>query len=502
MRNTLLLFAAAVVCGNFALANEKTSTIEQLEARIEAIENQQPVKEAEQNKALEALVDSFNNTTESRSQSHRAYADRVEQVLQDFVEIDGYFRAGYGRNDEGGSQVGFIAPGAMAKYRLGNEAENFGEIIFGKNFFMPGSFGVDDSLKPKGSGSGPVAHVQFRLDFFNDYSDFSSSSNTSVGLPEAWASIGNVLSAMPEAKFWAGNRFYRRHDIHLNDFFFWNMSGGGAGVEDIPMAGGNFAAAWIGTGATSGFSDLPQPDPENKAGFSKSNIDLRWYDVPLLGGKMELGLIHSKAKSGLDAEGNSTDDTSGYALHFVHTIDEFISADGLNKFTLQYGTESAKTFTSGFETITINGGSFIQPDLDGSWRFRITENFTANLSEKLSIGPVLIYQTTEYGGGFGKQSWYSAGLRPIYHFNDRLSLAVEGGWDRVEQDYTDTSGSLYKLTIAPQISLGNRFNSRPAIRAFVTWASWSDDFEGQIGGIDYASKNEGLTAGVQMEAWW
>jgi maltoporin len=41
----------------------------------------------------------------------------------------GDFRAGYGRNDQGGSQVGFQAPGAFATYRLGNEAENHGELI-------------------------------------------------------------------------------------------------------------------------------------------------------------------------------------------------------------------------------------------------------------------------------------------------------------------------------------------------------------------------------------
>ncbi|SMF24150.1 maltoporin [Alteromonadaceae bacterium Bs31] len=503
------IFIALILSSNIILAEDSSSSgehrIQELEARIEALEKQPTQKKRQEpltHEGLEALVDSFGNTTESRSQANRRYADRVEQVLQDFIEIDGYFRAGYGHSNEGGNQVGFKAPGAMAKYRLGNEAENFGELIFGKNFFMPGAFNVDDELKPKGSASGPIAHVQFRLEFFNPYDEFSSSSETNVGLPEAWASIGNVLTAMPEAKFWAGNRFYRRHDIGLNDFFFWNMSGGGAGIEDVSFAGGKFAAAWIGTGSTSGFTDLPQPDPENKAGFSKTNIDLRWYAVPLLGGEMELGLIYSQTESGLDSEGNRAQDTDGYAINVIHTIDEFISQDGANKFSIQYGTQAAKTFTSGFETININGGSFIQPDLDGSWRFRITENFSANINEHFSIGPVLIYQTTEYGGGFGKQSWYSAGVRPIYHFNERMSIAFEGGWDKVEQDYTDSSGSLYKLTIAPQISLGGSFNSRPVIRAFVTWASWSDDFIGEVGGIDYASKSEGITGGVQMEAWW
>src|SRR6266853_2790280 len=45
-------------------------------------------------------------------------------------EFHGYFRSGYGLNSQGGSQVAFQAPGADAKYRLGNEAETYGEIIF------------------------------------------------------------------------------------------------------------------------------------------------------------------------------------------------------------------------------------------------------------------------------------------------------------------------------------------------------------------------------------
>lgn len=60
---------------------------------------------------------------------------QMEKVLNDFVDIGGYFRAGYGRDDKGGPQPAFQAPGAFAKYRLGNEAENYGELIVGKNWY-------------------------------------------------------------------------------------------------------------------------------------------------------------------------------------------------------------------------------------------------------------------------------------------------------------------------------------------------------------------------------
>jgi maltoporin len=118
------------------------------------------------------------------------------------------------------------------------------------------------------------------------------------------------------------------------------------------------------------------------------------------------------------------------------------------------------------------------------------------------LGPVFIYQITDYAGDEGKVQWVSAGVRPIWHFNQRISLALDAGADWVQDDNANTDGVLYKVTLAPQVSLGGRFMSRPVIRAFVTYASWSDDFVGLIGGTDFANDSDGLTAGMHMEVWW
>ena len=59
--------------------------------------------------------------------------EKLQQQLSAF-EFHGYFRSGYGLNGEGGQQVAFQAPGAGAKYRLGNEAETYSELIFVNNW--------------------------------------------------------------------------------------------------------------------------------------------------------------------------------------------------------------------------------------------------------------------------------------------------------------------------------------------------------------------------------
>src|SRR6516162_1660900 len=322
------------------------------------------------------------------------FRERIEQVLQDFVELHGYFRAGYGKDNQGGPQVAFQAPGALSKYRLGNEAENYGEIMFAKNFYVPNMFSLDPNVRPDGTPTGPIARVETMISVYNPYQDLLSSSGTSFGLPELFASIGNVVDSQPSMKFWAGSRYYRRQDIHISDFFFYNMSGTGGGVEDVELPFGKMAFAWIGAASRSGFSDVPQPDPNNKAGFSKANYDLRLYDVPLPLGKGEFGVVYAHADSGLDASGRSAPSSDGVSFTFLHTSEQFISEDGVNKFSLQFGTGAAKTFTSGFETFNLTNGVFIRPDLNSSWRFRATEHFTANLNENFAIGPALVYQMT------------------------------------------------------------------------------------------------------------
>ena len=97
---------------------------------------------------------------EGAPSEYQPLRDRIEHVLQDFVDINGYFRAGYGRDDKGGPQVAFQAPGALSKYRLGNEAENYGELTFGKNFYAPDLFSLEPKLRPDGTPTGPIARVQ------------------------------------------------------------------------------------------------------------------------------------------------------------------------------------------------------------------------------------------------------------------------------------------------------------------------------------------------------
>ncbi len=429
---------------------------------------------------------------------------RLSQVLNDYLDTAGYFRAGYGRDEEGGPQPAFQAPGAFAKYRLGNETEDYGELMLGKNWYVPDLFAEEPPPRPDDTPTGPIARTQIRMAFYNPYSS-SSGSASQVSLPESWASIGNVFAAQPSVKFWAGNRFYRRQDICIDDFFFYNMSGAGGGVEDYELGNGKLALAWIGNGAQSGVysSDIAAlPSPNNIAGFSKQSVDLSLYDFELPAGKVELGLVFAAENSGKNANGQEAPNSQGGAVTFIHTYEHFLSDDGVNKLSLQFGTGAAKTYTSGYETTTLTNGTYIISDEPDSWRFRATESFVSDINPHFSISPAIIYQYTDYRNMLGDVQWLSGGVRPVYHFNDHFDVAFEGGVDHVDDSGAGPSGTLYKLTFAPEVSLGNKFFSRPILRAYVTYAAWTDGFKGSVGGNDYMDATAGWVWGLQMETWW
>jgi len=511
-----------------ALRGDYQKRIDQLEARIRELESREPEAApapkrtvtrqapktpapapaeaetaAETGRAARMAVDErFREDTETRDIARRPdaetmLADRIEDVLEGYIDITGYFRAGYGRSNEQGAQQAFGIPD-FAKYRLGNETNNYGELAFSKTFYPAGVF-AGDGLDEHD----PVARMVYRMSFENPYDDYGTASNTDFGSPEVWGSLSNVIPGFSDAKIWAGNRFYRRHDININDFYFWDMSGGGGGIEDLAFGPGKFAFAWIGDGSQSSiYSSIGVNDPLNEAGFSKSNFDFRYYDWAFLGGTGEIGLVYAMADSGVDSVGNSAEDSDGFALGFVQTHKAFLDENSLHKLSLQIGSGPAKTFNSGFETFSNSTGTFIRPDPEESWRFRATDQIVVKPSDHFSIGGAAVYQYTDFGDDAPDQHWVSGGFRPIWHFNEVFSLAFEGGVDWVSAASSGPGGTLGKLTLAPQVSLGDEFFSRPVLRTFVTYGLWSEGLKGDVGGPDFAAETSGWSWGLQMESWW
>ena len=415
-------------------------------------------------------------TYDNLQEADQKIAD-LQQAAANF-EFHGYFRSGYGLNSVGGQQVAFEAPGAGAKYRLGNEAETYGEFIFVNNWVNPGHATDKAWFKTE---------VMLEADTTNSstYAKFPGGvGNDNFRLREAFIQAGNVLESQPDAKFWAGERYYRRRHMEINDFYSLDMSGYGAGVEDINLGFAKMALAYL-AGA--------RPDIVTGSGtWAKSNLDLRLYDVKGPGGLWGGWFDFANSKGGTTPAGTAIPTADGYAFDVRQTQLEWHG--GFHSFSFAYGTGAASNFSTSMDDPT----QYIR----SSARLLATEQVLFQPNDKFAIMPIGVFQRTKDGDPQHPwNQWVSFGARPEVFFTKYLSLALEGGFDRTDSPGL-YEGWLRKFTIAPQIGAGRKFESRPVLRIFLTYADWSDGLRGLVGGIPYLKRTSGLTYGVQAETWW
>jgi maltoporin len=410
--------------------------------------------------------------------------EKLNQQISSF-EFHGYFRSGYGLNSEGGQQVAFQAPGADAKYRLGNEAETYGELIFVNNWLNPERSSDKAWMKTE-------AMIEANTTNSASYANFpNGTGNDQFRLREAFVQAGNVLESQPGAKFWAGERYYRRQHVEIDDFYPLDMSGYGGGVEDLNVGIGKMAVAYL-AGA--------RPDIVTQYGnYAKSNIDVRFYDLKGPAGLWGGWFDFATSKGGTTSAGTVVPTTDGYAFGLRHQTLEWHG--GFHTFSIQYGTGAASNFSTSIDDPT--------PFLHSSARLLAVEQVLLQPNDRFAIMPIFIYQRSKDGNPQHDWSqWVSFGARPEIFFTRYLSLAFEAGFDHTSGFMLTQNGDLQmdgwlrKFTIAPQLGAGRKFFSRPVLRAFLTYGNWSDAFRGFVGGVPFANRTDGLTYGVQAETWW
>ncbi|VAX22282.1 hypothetical protein MNBD_IGNAVI01-308 [hydrothermal vent metagenome] len=195
-------------------------------------------------------------------------------------------------------------------------------------------------------------------------------------------------------------------------------------------------------------------------------------------------------------------DSKGWSLGMFYTI-PIKREESRNIFNVFYGTGAAENYRSVMTAplgVVLVPGYIYNPDKIK--RFRVINDFLMNISYKFSIQSTMVYQDLNNGMDSNNRfTWFSLGVRPIWHFDKYFSLAVELGWDYKQQEGGE-DGSLFKITFAPQITPNNTVMSRPALRVFVTYAFWSKSFVGQISPLSFGTQQEGLTFGIQAETWW
>ncbi|RDH84592.1 MAG: hypothetical protein DIZ80_03750 [endosymbiont of Galathealinum brachiosum] len=399
---------------------------------------------------------------------------------QDSLEFHGYFRGGLGSSESGATQAKFQAPGARAKYRLGNEPETNMELQLTYTY---------DMKEPENENS----HVQgiIMLDGFKHHGE--SNSFTVDNLAQGYLSFNNFFNN--EIKLWVGRRYYDRKSIHIMNHYWLNpgqRSQAGAGIEDINTGSGKLDIAlfrYEDDFDINGTSHL----------INSTSIDTRWHDLNINDNlKLTLwaGLSLRHANDDLNYEDKSGYGLGGWLDHKHLNIK--------NTSVIIYQTGSAIT-QADFNPNPIREDKGWE--LDNATALEISNTLTYESLPDHSIQWTLLYRHEDHGFTENTDfSWYSTGARPIFYFSKHINLAFEAGIDYVDDEVNNRNGTLTKLSTVLQISADRGLKSRPVLRFFVTLAEWSDELKGLIGhfpgNAPYANDTQGWTVGAQAEVWW
>jgi maltoporin len=422
------------------------------------------------------------------------------------ISVSGYFRGGFGASNQGGRMTCFQLAnpsGLFSKYRLGNECEEWSETHFDIVTYV----GED----------GSVASVHFMPTVFIPNTNIGYSPTSTVISPLAFTTSTGATLSFPNlyvdikgipwlygGTAWVGSRYYKRESVYISDFFYWNPSGVGAGIEDFNLGKGvrlSYAAFAVdGPPAT----DVPGTNPQLPA---QIDFGLR-HDVQLRGirpwesGEVQLGFQYIADYSNHVPGTPNTHGGWGATLQLVQQV-----LGGDNKLAFQYG----KGAGTGFGTLA----RFYYPDFalnvdPVQYRLRIVDVLTIQPTPWFGAQLDGVYQLDQnFLGSPGQYAqWTSAGTRVSWAFTQHAKLLAEVGYDRVVRNNTAPlhPEELAKFTIAPTLTTGRGFMTRPELRVFYTWAVWNQ--AARTPGVDsgnvYTATNllSGSIFGVQAETWY
>ena len=416
------------------------------------------------------------------------------------VDFHGYARSGIGWTGSGGEQQCFQATGAGSKYRLGNECETYAEIKLGQEVWKEGdkSFYFD-------------TNVAYSVAQQNDWEA------TDPAFREANVQGKNLIEWLPGSTIWAGKRFYQRHDVHMIDFYYWDISGPGAGIENIDLGFGKLSLAATRSQEAGGSYIFTSNDTYSK--FKDTANDV--FDVRLAGletnpdGVLELGVDYGRANTtdGYSFADGATKD--GWMFTAEHTQSML---KGYNKFVVQYATDAMTTQGKGLSQGSFTGNEYDKDSEIGHVNnkinnngdmWRVLDHGAISLGEKVDLMYVGMYQNIDRDDGNGTK-WWTVGVRPMYKWTPIMSTLMEVGYDNVKSQKTGDTNNQYKITLAQQWQAGDSIWSRPAIRVFATYAKWDEKW-GYDNGIAYKDTstktysrgdNDEWSFGAQMEIWW
>nr|WP_274817395.1 carbohydrate porin [Klebsiella pneumoniae] len=422
------------------------------------------------------------------------------------LKFSGYAR--YGAHFQTGDQkyVGVDGSynGASAIGRLGNESNG-------------GEFQISKAFK---SAQGAIWDLNVMFDHWSD----------EVNLKKAYVGVTNVLESNPNAYIWAGRDFHQRPQQGINDYFWMNHDGQGAGVKNFDIGGVQFdvaAVSQVKSCSPEVMADETNPSRITCTGSSDTG-DNGHYALTTKTHNIKAGPIDVEvyANYGFDSKAVDSDarleacnghyalttkthnikagpiDVEVYAnygfdskavdsdarleawqggLVLSHTNDS-----GVNKVILRYSDNSDNSVYNKTDDLTTVYASF-----EGSHKF----------TQQAQVEYLLAFHDYDNGkDNTDNRKNYGAIVRPMYFWNDVHSTWLEAGYQRVDYDQGgDNHG--WKLTLSQNIAIGMGPEFRPMLRFYVTGGQVDNEHTAKVNGTQ-DQQLDSLNVGGMFEAWF
>ena len=426
----------------------------------------------------------------------------------------GYFRSGvmskrFNKSDDLVHQVG----------RLGAENDTYGEIFLGTDVAN-----VDDTVWSVNSRIAVSSqynrdwqstnNVLVSVDREGNHSvSTNHHENTRFAFREFNLTVKGLLDFDKDATVWAGKRFYHREDIHVTDLYYWDVSGMGAGVENLQAGPGKLSLAWLRRDDGQTYVDNVDSSVK-KNGFRSAHIFDVQYDFPAWDGanievrdtflvpqrdndsttKKDFHVANKFGKSNIFG----VELGQGYSLGWHKTVLKW--THGSTARWVKFGTEA--WFDDSGASDKANRYSiynFGQMNFTSNFGMFYTLNFTASKNYD---------DTDRHDFNLKSDRAFQVVVRPYVQLTKMTKVLVElGAYTQTEkdQDGNSTTRNAQKYTVAYAITPdASNFWSRPELRIFATYIHGKKD---GMQSVDVSSwgdsaQNRNFLVGVQAEAWW
>jgi len=393
----------------------------------------------------------------------------------------GYLRAGAGSSSRHGPQSCYALGGPTSSYRLGNECDSYTE------------FGYTKEIAKADNGVSFVSTL-----WVNAKSPESGFRDAKLELLKGYVEAKG-LPFLGGGTAWIGKRYYYRPDIHMLDMQYINMNGTGGGLDKIPLGPGKLSYAVFkdnntnATGAGGAIANTP-------AALRQNLLYEGWPTNP--GGTLDVALTLITAE-GRDrsAQGQGDNSHGGWAVGVFH---KQLVLGGYNLAGLQYGRGPGTGIGICCSRMGPSGSTTLGADVS---RVRVLDGLVIQPTRRFSMEFAALYQKDKADDIALRNTWATVGARPVYAVLPNLKLQGELGVTTLKQDSTGQTARLTKLTLAPAISMGESYWSRPELRLFVTYGKWNGAATPLVNAANssgpvYGNGTSGVTAGLQVEAWW